>query len=177
MAHRIAELLERAEHDEAAKAEAQDLILRCWERRREWTSTWPRARLADALRWADRDAGRSSDDEVQSSPWVSRLADVRSSLDEENRIWFSLAIADEPAPEGEEGEDDLLPLISDEFDDAEKRVVLLLRRLRRRAAEEFADLGPDATATERPGQARASIKALQEERAALFEAAVRELPS
>jgi chorismate-pyruvate lyase len=55
MAHRVAELIERAEHTqaetdkEAAKNECTDLILKLWERRYNWPHGQPLAEIAEFL--------------------------------------------------------------------------------------------------------------------------------
>lgn len=165
MAHRIAELIERAD-DQKAKREATDLILRCWERRRGWTSGWPRRDLGDAFRFADRELGREPGPDEPTLPWASRLVAARRSFDEEYRVWVSLALAEDP-PEAP-AEDDAW-FFDNELDDDEKRVARLLARLNIQSEAFFEDLGRDATPAQRAEFARGEITRLRENRAVLFD--------
>ncbi len=167
MAHRITELIERA-GDERAKREATDLILRCWERRRGWTSGWPPGDLGDALKFADRELGREPGREEPTLPWASRLAATRRSLDEEYSVWFSLALAEDPP---ESPAEDGAWFFDDELDGDEKRVTRLLARLNVQSEAFFEDLGSDATPTQRAELARGEIARLREIRALLFDEA------
>ncbi len=166
MAHRVAELIDRGNANEKDRKEATDLILKCWDRRRVWTSGWPPKGLGDVFGWIERDLQIQSDHGWPEDPWTRRLTQVRRSLNEELRLWARLAVAEERPTVSALEESDL---INDEFDDGERRAAELLRRLVASAESTFGDLGEHATSQDRVELLRTRIAELQAGRAALLD--------
>lgn len=97
MAHRLAELMQTAEKDEEAKAEATDLILRLWKHRSNWPEGWPPPKTESVRRALEPvssfPAGRE-EDETGSDPWLRRVPRLTWLQDEEREVWRDLALLD-----------------------------------------------------------------------------------
>ena len=165
MSHRIAELIKRGDSSVRARREASELILRCWERRRSWTSGWPRPGLEDLFRWIERGLSVEEHHGQPEDEWTRRLLQIRRSLDEEFTIWAQLAVAEEkPAMPDIDG----LPFLDDELDTQEQRAARLLARLLKSSETWFKDLGPKSTTSDRVARAGAKIEELTARRNALL---------
>jgi len=99
MAHRVAELIDRANKAGSAKArseaaaEATDLVLRLWAHRSNWPKGWPPQTAAKVLAALDpeRHEGHGP---PSGSPWIDslhRLADLQTS---EWRLWMDFGLLD-----------------------------------------------------------------------------------
>lgn len=100
MAHRVAELIERAEKTkstavaEAAKKEATKVILDLWQHRSHWPEGWP---PVSAAAFAERFAAPQSRPDVPEptgSAWLDRLGRFDAIADEEERLWRDAALLD-----------------------------------------------------------------------------------
>jgi hypothetical protein len=105
MAHRIAELMHRAEtvrkhaDREAARRECADLILRLWEKRCHLPAGAPLAPFADFLEnfLKESDAWHwQTEIEDKSRTWAQALPELRILLDREMHAWREAALAAQP---------------------------------------------------------------------------------
>jgi hypothetical protein len=173
MAHRVAELVEEGTSDESAREDAADLILRCWDRRRSWTSGWPRPGLEDVFSWVERDVQVQSEAGWPDDEWTRRLVEVRRSLDEEFRLWARLAVAEErpTVPNLDDA-----GYFDDELDTDEERAARLLARLVQSADRTFESLDATATTRDRGEVVRAKISDLGSRRAELLDELIENAP-
>jgi hypothetical protein len=106
MAHRVAELMDRAEQapagaeGEAARRECSDLIIKLWERRSHWPHGRPLAEVAGLLKTLINDRtnyrSRYEQHEVKVDPrsWLGTLPRLRELQYREDEVCRSAAIAD-----------------------------------------------------------------------------------
>lgn len=102
MAHRVAELIERAEQaqtqadKDAAQRECTDLIMRLWERRYTWPHGQPLAKIADFLEKFTKESVSSylAQANPDENTWVGILPILKSLQKLEERICRHAAIAD-----------------------------------------------------------------------------------
>ncbi len=106
MAHRVVELMDRAEQapagaeGEATRRECSDLIIKLWERRSHWPHGRPLAEVAGLLKNLINDRtnyrSRYEQPEVKVDPrsWLGILPRLRELLDREDEVCRSAAIAD-----------------------------------------------------------------------------------
>jgi len=106
MAHRVAELMDRAEQapagaeGEAARRECSDLIIKLWERRSHWPHGRPLAEVAGLLKTLINDRtnyrSRYEQHEVKVDPrsWLGILPRLRELRYREDEVCRSAAIAD-----------------------------------------------------------------------------------
>lgn len=98
MAHRLAELMERAEQAtedadrEAARKEATDLVLRLWDHRSSWPHGWP-PEASTAIAGTSRRSRRASKD-ATGSPWLDSLEELEVLQSRERQIWTDLGLLD-----------------------------------------------------------------------------------
>jgi hypothetical protein len=106
MAHRLAELIDRAEHErsakarEAAAAAASDLVLRMWRHRSAWPQGWPPKSSVAVLRALDPPRFRAQQ-EPSGNPWLDALADLDRLQHRERQAWLRLGLEDLPFDEEE----------------------------------------------------------------------------
>jgi hypothetical protein len=102
LAHRIAELMERAEQGqaeverEAAKRECAELILRVWERRRLWQRGFPLDNLSAFIEIISSESPQSQC-EIEGAPrgsWLDALSRLRKLREREDLIVLDATIAD-----------------------------------------------------------------------------------
>jgi hypothetical protein len=97
MAHRLAELMDRAESAksqakrEEARVAATDLVVRLWDHRAGWPKGWPPKATAALARDVSRYARR---EEPTGSVWLDSLADLRRLQEQEREIWTDLGLLD-----------------------------------------------------------------------------------
>lgn len=98
MAHRLAELMERADATtedagrEATRKEATDLVLRLWDHRSSWPHGWPPEASA-AIAGVSLRSRRASED-ATGSPWLDSLEELDSLQLRERQIWINLGLLD-----------------------------------------------------------------------------------
>jgi len=96
MAHRVAELIEAAEDDEAARDQASDLILRLWSHRSDWPHGWPPAN-AEVVRHAlvrrQRRLEENDPANMKAGPWIGRFGKLARLQEEELDIWRRLGLS------------------------------------------------------------------------------------
>ena len=138
MAHRIAELMERAEQAEdensreQARRECADLILRVWSRRAGWPYGQPLAKVASNLKGlaAEPDTYSKPLDEPEERSWASLSPLLNQLLDRERQLYRDITVAgvspEEPKSLLEEHEEDMLEEEIDSF----KSLMLMIDRLR-----------------------------------------------
>jgi hypothetical protein len=176
MAHRVAELISRADNGDADAAhEASQLTLELWNRRSDWPTGWPPPRSAQAIeRLADAatpiESGfgpREREPEPDEDPWLGRLRAVARLLGEELEIWRRLALVRldiDPEMENAKAAD---PELSEE----ERQTLRNLALLKRLSVERFQAIEGDQTDAARIELSRKSLQELERSRRALFEAA------
>lgn len=178
LAHRVAELIEQGEKDEARRADAADLILRLWERRGAWPQGWPPPAMARVLRWLDPNPRTAEGS--PSSPWASRLARVEDALRREFTVWVTLALLDDAGAHATDGDDDedseLFDSMLDHLLDSERNLAGLLTGARRLGTARYLQrLGPESTSADRAEVAREELTDLLRRRMQLFDEACAEL--
>lgn len=174
MAHRLAELMQMAEKDEEAKAEATDLILRLWKHRSNWPEGWPPPKTESVRRALEPvssfPAGRE-EDEAGSDPWLRRVPRLTRLQDEEREVWRDLALLDLDL--GVELED--IDMVGDDLDEEERALFAALRVGQEAAQRHFSDeLGDAASPTARVELGKRKLRALARKRGRLFSEAVEE---
>jgi hypothetical protein len=104
MAHRVAELMQKAEQSEAeaeqevAKQECSELILKIWERRSHLPYGRPLAEVAEFLKkfTGDPPPAYLTKTEPSEKTWVSILSMLKALQEREDRVCRDAAIADIP---------------------------------------------------------------------------------
>lgn len=110
MAHRLAELLDRAENERSAKAReaaavaASDLVLRIWRHRSAWPRGWPPKSSVAALRALDPPPYERP--QPSGSPWLDALPNLDRIQSRERTAWLHLGLADLPFDDEERWLDD-----------------------------------------------------------------------
>lgn len=98
MAHRLAELMERADaamedaDREVARKGATDLVLQLWNHRSSWPHGWPPEASA-AIAGISRPSRRVPKD-ATGSPWLDSLAELEILQSRERRTWVDLGLLD-----------------------------------------------------------------------------------
>lgn len=170
IAHRVAELLIRAEdEEEKAKVAATDLILRLWAHRSDWPQGWPppeTEKLRERLEAPLFPARAVPDDD--GSRWLGRLSELQRLQHDEYQVWLRLALV-EADIENEiaqaEGQ-------ADDLQDDELSLLRLLGGHRKRALEHFTQhIEGEDSRPARTALARTELDEVEKRRRRLFEEA------
>jgi hypothetical protein len=174
MAHRLAELMQTAENDEEAKAEATDLILRLWEHRSDWPEGWPPPKTESvrrALEPVSPFPAERDEDEDGSDPWLRRVPRLTRLQEEEREVWRDLALLDLDLGVELEG----IGMVGDDLDEEERALFAALRVGREAAQRHFSEeLGDADSPAARVELGRRKLRALARKRGRLFSGAVEE---
>ncbi len=174
MAHRLAELMQTAENDEEAKAEATDLILRLWEHRSDWPEGWPPPKTESvrrALEPVSPFPAERDEDEAESDPWLRRVPRLTRLQEEEREVWRDLALLDLDLGVELEG----IGMLGDDLDEEERALFAALRVGREAAQRHFSEeLGDADSPAARVELGRRKLRALARKRGRLFSGAVEE---
>jgi len=98
MAHRMAELMDRAEsatsdgERETARADATELVLRIWKHRSSWPNGWPPKASAAVLSMGDQSPHARR--EPTGSRWLDSLDSLERLQSRERKIWKDLGLLD-----------------------------------------------------------------------------------
>ena len=176
MAHRVAELIEAAEDDEAVKEQASDLILRLWGHRSDWPHGWPPARAETVRHVVDRRRRRlkESDDSVnkEAGPWIGRFDKLSRLQEDELDIWKQLGLAAIDFSDELDAVEDLDSHLSQE----ERSYLINLKMAVDAARRHFQDeLGDDSEdPVKRAELAKRELRVLGRKRGVLFREALAE---
>ena len=137
MAHRIAELMQRAKtapkgkRRETAKAECAEAILQLWLNRAHLPAGAPLAPFADFLERFMKEADHYPSLEIKHQPktWTQALPRILSLLDRELLLWRDAALAEQPLDAAQQA----VQSVGQELDSEEARVLQLLADARNRA--------------------------------------------
>lgn len=138
MAHRIAELMERAEQaddketKEKSRRECTDLILRVWSRRSGWPYGQPLSRMASILKGlaaAPSPYGRRSRDPEEHS-WAGVIPLLDELLREEQQLYRDVALANVPKEEPKAWLEEHREDMAEEEVDTLESVLLMIKRTR-----------------------------------------------
>ncbi len=153
MAHRIAELMQRADaaSDDAVREltrkEASDLILRLWSHRSSWPRGWPPKASA-----AIETVSRRHSEQATGSPWLDTLDELRILQSRERQIWTRLGLLDFDI----ESERRLVGELDGEGADEERRPIEAVIRLWELAEKEMCE-SIGSAAESRSARAQAGI--------------------
>lgn len=129
MSYRIAELLERGEQDESARAEITETVLKVWAHRWSWPDGWPPTSARRQLSWL---FGKGRGDHPQPDDLTAQfMRRVASALSDEYKFWLWAASAT-TNPEVE----DVWEMFDSYTPWAERQVIRRLNELGRLAAVE-----------------------------------------
>jgi hypothetical protein len=141
MAHRVAELIERAEHTstdeerDLARRECSDLIIRLWERRTQWPYGRPLGEVAEFLENLINEPSRynQTPQESDKHTWVGSLLRLLSLLEREEAVCRNAAIAELNL----EKEREWLSQHSEDLSAEEVKIIERLLDLRKRLDEAY----------------------------------------
>lgn len=143
IAHRIAELMQTAEHGrtaaarEAAKRDVDYLILRLWRQRSSWPNGWPPKASAAVLQELEPARFRAHEDrEPSGSDWLDTLHELDALHRAERDAWVNFALLDFDF----EQEQGLLSTESSEVSNRERETFRSLLYRRQHAEREIATL-------------------------------------
>jgi hypothetical protein len=165
MAHRVAELIDRANKAATPKArntaaaDAADLVLRLWAHRSNWPKGWPPPSAAKVLGALDPQP-YAADGSLSGSPWVDslhRLADLHT---REQHLWIDFGLLDLEL----EAEQRALSDEGADLREDEREVLERLVRRRNSAAREHFDGTVPASSKLRAEVGRGKLAELEFER-------------
>lgn len=176
MAHRVAELIEAADDDEAVREQASDLILRLWSHRSDWPHGWPPARAEAVRHVVDRRKRRLQESDgsanKEAGPWIGRFDKLSRLQEDELDVWKQLGLAAFDFSDEFDAVEDL----DSHFSQEERSYLVSLKMAVDAAHRHFRDeLGDDSgDPVKRAELAKRELRALGRKRGVLFREALAE---